>query len=58
MARINAVSTTNEVIGLAGYVTAVNGEVLAFSFLYSGHDRWTAKSMIDVMSETLASFGR
>ncbi|HEY4734434.1 MAG TPA: D-alanyl-D-alanine carboxypeptidase/D-alanyl-D-alanine-endopeptidase [Gemmatimonadaceae bacterium] len=50
--------TTNEVIGLAGYVTAVNGEVLAFSFLYNDHDRWTAKSMIDVMSETLASFGR
>jgi D-alanyl-D-alanine carboxypeptidase/D-alanyl-D-alanine-endopeptidase (penicillin-binding protein 4) len=50
--------TTNEVIGLAGYVTAVNGEVIAFSFLYNGRDRWTAKSMIDVMSETLASFGR
>jgi D-alanyl-D-alanine carboxypeptidase/D-alanyl-D-alanine-endopeptidase (penicillin-binding protein 4) len=50
--------TTNEVIGLAGYVTAVNGEVLAFSFLYNGRDRWTAKSMIDVMSESLASFGR
>src|SRR2546423_587175 len=50
--------TPNEVIGLAGYVTAVNGEVLAFSFLYNGRDRWTAKSMIDVMSETLASFGR
>jgi serine-type D-Ala-D-Ala carboxypeptidase/endopeptidase (penicillin-binding protein 4) len=50
--------TTNDVIGLAGYVTAVNGEVLAFSFLYNGTDRWTAKSMIDVMSETLASFGR
>jgi D-alanyl-D-alanine carboxypeptidase/D-alanyl-D-alanine-endopeptidase (penicillin-binding protein 4) len=39
-------------------VTALNGEVLAFSFLYNGRDRWTAKSMIDVMSETLASFGR
>ncbi len=50
--------TTNEVIALAGYVTAVNGEVLAFSFLYNGRDRWTAKSMIDVMSETLASFAR
>lgn len=50
--------TTNDVIGLAGYVTAVNGEVLAFSFLYNGRDRWTAKSMIDVMSETLANFGR
>ena len=50
--------TTNFVIGLAGYVTAVNGEVLAFSFLYNGRDRRTAKVMIDVMSETLASFGR
>jgi D-alanyl-D-alanine carboxypeptidase/D-alanyl-D-alanine-endopeptidase (penicillin-binding protein 4) len=50
--------TTNDVIALAGYVTALNGEVLAFSFLYNGRDRWTAKSMIDVMSETLASFGR
>jgi D-alanyl-D-alanine carboxypeptidase/D-alanyl-D-alanine-endopeptidase (penicillin-binding protein 4) len=50
--------TTNEVIALAGYVTAVNGEILAFSFLYNGRDRWSAKSMIDVMSETLASFAR
>ncbi|HEY8853293.1 MAG TPA: D-alanyl-D-alanine carboxypeptidase/D-alanyl-D-alanine-endopeptidase [Gemmatimonadaceae bacterium] len=50
--------TTNDVIALAGYVTAVNGEVLAFSFLYNGRDRWTAKSMIDVMSESLASFAR
>ena len=50
--------TTNEVVALAGYVTAVNGEVIAFSFLYNGRDRWIAKAMIDVMSETLASFGR
>jgi D-alanyl-D-alanine carboxypeptidase/D-alanyl-D-alanine-endopeptidase (penicillin-binding protein 4) len=50
--------TTNEVVALAGYVTAVNGEVLAFSFLYNGRDRWIAKAMIDVMSESLASFGR
>jgi len=50
--------TTNDVIALAGYVTALNGEVLAFSFLYNGRDRWIAKSMIDVMSETLASFAR
>jgi D-alanyl-D-alanine carboxypeptidase/D-alanyl-D-alanine-endopeptidase (penicillin-binding protein 4) len=50
--------TTNDVIALAGYVTAVNGEVLAFSFLYNGRDRWTAKAMIDVMSETLADFAR
>src|SRR5205823_12148363 len=50
--------TTNDVIGLGGYVTAEDGEVLAFSFLYNGADRWTAKSMIDVMGETLASFAR
>jgi D-alanyl-D-alanine carboxypeptidase/D-alanyl-D-alanine-endopeptidase (penicillin-binding protein 4) len=50
--------TTNEVVALTGYVTAVNGEVIAFSFLYNGRDRWIAKAMIDVMSETLASFGR
>ena len=50
--------TTNDVVALAGYVTAVNGEVLAFSFLYNGRDRWIARAMIDVMSETLASFGR
>jgi D-alanyl-D-alanine carboxypeptidase/D-alanyl-D-alanine-endopeptidase (penicillin-binding protein 4) len=50
--------TTNDVIALAGYVTATDGEVLAFSFLYNGTDRWTAKSTIDVMGETLASFTR
>jgi D-alanyl-D-alanine carboxypeptidase/D-alanyl-D-alanine-endopeptidase (penicillin-binding protein 4) len=50
--------TTNDVIALAGYVTAADGEVLAFTFLYNGADRWTAKSIIDVMGETLASFGR
>ena len=50
--------TTNDVIALAGYVTSLNGEVLAFSFLYNGTDRWTAKSTIDVMGETLASFAR
>ena len=50
--------TTNDVIGLAGYVTAEDGEVIAFTFLYNGTDRWSAKSMIDVMGETLASFAR
>ena len=50
--------TTNDVIGLGGYVTAADGEVIAFSFLYNGADRWTAKSMIDVMGETLANFAR
>ena len=50
--------TTNDVVALSGYVTAVNGEVLAFSFLYNGRDRSVARSLIDTMSETLASFGR
>lgn len=50
--------TTNDVIGLGGYVTALNGEVIAFSFIYNGRDRWTAKSMIDAMGQTLANFAR
>lgn len=50
--------TTNDVIGLGGYVTALDGEVIAFSFIYNGRDRWTAKSMIDVMGQTLANFAR
>ena len=48
--------TTNDVVALGGYVTALNGEVIAFSFIYNGTDRWTAKSMIDVMGATLANF--
>jgi len=32
--------------------------VIAFSFIYNGADRWTAKSMTDVMGETLANFAR
>ncbi len=50
--------TTNDVIALAGYVTAADGEVIAFTFLYNGADRWSAKAVIDVMCETLASFAR
>jgi serine-type D-Ala-D-Ala carboxypeptidase/endopeptidase (penicillin-binding protein 4) len=50
--------TTNDVISLGGYVTAQDGEVLAFSFIYNGYDRWNAKSAIDGMGATLASFVR
>jgi D-alanyl-D-alanine carboxypeptidase/D-alanyl-D-alanine-endopeptidase (penicillin-binding protein 4) len=50
--------TTNEVIGLAGYVTAQDGEVIAFAFLYNGTDRWNAKSAIDASGATLAGFAR
>lgn len=50
--------TTNDVISLGGYVTARDGELLAFAFIYNGHDRWNAKSTIDTMGATLASFAR
>ena len=50
--------TTNDIVGLGGYVTAVNGEVIAFTFIYNGRDRWNAKAMIDAMGQTLANFAR
>lgn len=50
--------TTNDVIGLSGYVTAVNGEILAFAFLYNGKDRWNARETIDAMGPTMAAFWR
>lgn len=50
--------TTNEVIALGGYVTASNGELLAFSFIYNGKDRWNARETIDAMGATLAGWSR
>jgi D-alanyl-D-alanine carboxypeptidase/D-alanyl-D-alanine-endopeptidase (penicillin-binding protein 4) len=50
--------TTNDVIALAGYVTARNGEILAFAFIYNGRDRWNAREAIDVSGATLAAFAR
>ena len=50
--------TTNTVISLGGYVTAQDGELLAFAFIYNGRDRWNAKSTIDQMGATLAGFVR
>lgn len=50
--------TTNDVIGLSGYVTAENGEILAFAFLYNGKDRWHARESIDAMGPTMAAFWR
>ncbi|MGA0920501.1 MAG: D-alanyl-D-alanine carboxypeptidase/D-alanyl-D-alanine endopeptidase [Gemmatimonadaceae bacterium] len=50
--------TTGEVVSLGGYVTAKNGEQLAFSFIYNGADRWRARTAIDAMGVTLASFSR
>jgi serine-type D-Ala-D-Ala carboxypeptidase/endopeptidase (penicillin-binding protein 4) len=50
--------TTNTVASLAGYVTALNGEVLAFAFIYNGRDRWNARLTMDRMGATLANFYR
>jgi D-alanyl-D-alanine carboxypeptidase/D-alanyl-D-alanine-endopeptidase (penicillin-binding protein 4) len=50
--------TTDTVIGLGGYVTAKDGEIIAFSFIYNGNDRWNAKSTMDSMGATLANFVR
>ncbi len=50
--------TTNDVISLAGYVTAKNGELLAFAMVYNGRDRWRAKDRIDRVGATLAAFTR
>jgi D-alanyl-D-alanine carboxypeptidase/D-alanyl-D-alanine-endopeptidase (penicillin-binding protein 4) len=50
--------TTNDVVSLSGYVTAPNGEPLAFAFLYNGKDRWRARETIDAMGATLAAWER
>jgi D-alanyl-D-alanine carboxypeptidase/D-alanyl-D-alanine-endopeptidase (penicillin-binding protein 4) len=50
--------TTNTVVGLGGYVTAKDGEVIAFAFIYNGNDRANAKATMDAMGATLANFVR
>ena len=50
--------TTAEVTSLGGYVTAKNGEKLAFSFIYNGRELWRARAAIDAMGVTLANFSR
>jgi D-alanyl-D-alanine carboxypeptidase/D-alanyl-D-alanine-endopeptidase (penicillin-binding protein 4) len=50
--------TTNTVVALGGYVTARDGEIIAFSFIYNGNDRWNAKATMDAMGATLANFVR
>lgn len=50
--------TTNDVTSLGGYVTARNGEVIAFSFLYNGRELGRARTAIDAMGATLAAFSR
>jgi D-alanyl-D-alanine carboxypeptidase/D-alanyl-D-alanine-endopeptidase (penicillin-binding protein 4) len=50
--------TTNNIAALGGYVTAKNGEVLAFSLIYNGTDRWNAKTAMDQIGATMAEFVR
>jgi D-alanyl-D-alanine carboxypeptidase/D-alanyl-D-alanine-endopeptidase (penicillin-binding protein 4) len=50
--------TTNDVTSLGGYVTARNGELLAFAFIYNGRDLARARDAIDAMGVTLAGFAR
>ncbi len=50
--------STNDVVALAGYVTAKNGELLAFAMLYNGRDRWRAREAIDAIGVTLANWSR
>ena len=50
--------TTNTIAALGGYVTAKNGEVLAFSLIYNGTDRWNAKLAMDQIGATMAEFVR
>jgi D-alanyl-D-alanine carboxypeptidase/D-alanyl-D-alanine-endopeptidase (penicillin-binding protein 4) len=50
--------TTNDIAALGGFVTAKNGEVLAFSLIYNGADRWNAKAAMDQIGATMAEFVR
>ncbi|HEY9229506.1 MAG TPA: D-alanyl-D-alanine carboxypeptidase/D-alanyl-D-alanine-endopeptidase, partial [Gemmatimonadaceae bacterium] len=50
--------TTNTVAALGGYVTAKNGEMLAFSLIYNGADRWNAKAAMDQIGARMADFVR
>lgn len=50
--------TTNDIVALAGYVTARNGELLAFTMMYNGRDRWRAREAIDAIGVTLANWSR
>jgi D-alanyl-D-alanine carboxypeptidase/D-alanyl-D-alanine-endopeptidase (penicillin-binding protein 4) len=50
--------TTNTVAALGGYVTARNGEVLAFSLIYNGTDRGNAMAAMDRIGATMAEFVR
>lgn len=50
--------TTNDVTALAGFVTARNGELLAFAVSYNGLDRERARQGSDAIGVTLANWSR
>jgi D-alanyl-D-alanine carboxypeptidase/D-alanyl-D-alanine-endopeptidase (penicillin-binding protein 4) len=50
--------TTSTVASLAGYVTAANGELLAFAFLYNGPDRDRARATMDAIGPAMADLVR
>ena len=63
--RTHAVAYSSDVIELSAQRLVIEkstrervSELLAFAFIYNGHDRWNAKSAIDQMGATLASFAR
>lgn len=50
--------TTDNVASLGGYVTAANGEHLAFAIIYNGRNRFSAREAIDRIGVALAAFDR
>lgn len=50
--------TMNDVLALAGYVTARNGELLAFALMYNGPEIYRARETTDAIGVTLANWAR
>jgi D-alanyl-D-alanine carboxypeptidase/D-alanyl-D-alanine-endopeptidase (penicillin-binding protein 4) len=50
--------TTADVVALSGYVTAENGEVMAFAFIYNGPDKDRARGTMDLLGPALAGLVR
>jgi D-alanyl-D-alanine carboxypeptidase/D-alanyl-D-alanine-endopeptidase (penicillin-binding protein 4) len=50
--------TTSAVASLAGYVTAANGELLAFAFIYNGPDGGRARATMDALGPAMAELVR
>ncbi|HET8656848.1 MAG TPA: D-alanyl-D-alanine carboxypeptidase/D-alanyl-D-alanine-endopeptidase [Longimicrobiaceae bacterium] len=46
----------NDVRTLSGYVTAKNGQLIAFSFLYNGRGTWPARTAEEQLGQMLADY--